>query len=314
MGTRVTKSTALLTQHILSQIVDLIELPIMLLDMQQESLPLILANPRCQELLEQLCGRGDNLVLGEMLDEQTPSPAASQIVSELASGAQLTLRMRAGSAGSLDGLTLRLLPLHDKSGATTHALGLVAGAAAASRPQPKKVLAEAPGAAESAVDRVTGLLFQPAFESRVAACWNEAAMNKAGVGVMVFRIDDFDRYIDTFGKQAANSARRLIGHAISGSLRRAEDLAARFDGDEFVGSISGGEADGVVALAERVVSRVVALCIHHPRSEVTRYLSISAGVAFAAAANTTFEDVLSEARRRAGVAREQGGNQVSFPD
>ena len=294
MGTRVTKSTALLTQHILSQIVNLIELPIMLLDIQQESLPLIFANPCCQELLEQLCGRGDNLVLGEMLDEQTPSPAASQIVSELASGAQLTLRMRAGSAGSLDGLTLRLLPLHDKSGATTHALGLVAGAAAASRPQPKKVLAEAPGAAESAVDRVTGLLLQPAFESRVAACWNEAAMNEAGVGVMVFRIDDFDRYIETFGKQAANSARRLIGHAISGSLRRAEDLAA--------------------GLAERVVSRVVALCIHHPRSEVTRYLSISAGVAFAAAADTTFADVLSEARRRAGVAREQGGNRVSFPD
>ena len=70
MRTRVTKSTALLTQHILSQIVDLIELPILLLDMQKESLPLVLANPRCQALLKQWCGRADHLDLAVMSGQE----------------------------------------------------------------------------------------------------------------------------------------------------------------------------------------------------------------------------------------------------
>ncbi len=309
-----TKSTALLTQHILSQIVDLIELPILLLDMQKESLPLVLANPRCQTLLQQWCGRADNLDLAELLDDQTPSPGPDHIVAELTSGAHVTLRLRPGHDEGMGALTLRLLPLHDKSGATTHALGLVADTASAPQPQPKKDSIDSSGPAESAVDRVTGLLLQPAFESRMAATWSEAANNKHSVGVMVFRIDDFDKYIETFGKQAANSARRLVGHAIGGSLRRADDLAARFDGDEFVGSISGAEAGNVTALAERIVSRVVALCIHHPRSEVTRYLSVSAGVALAAASDHGFGDALAQARRRMDAARDAGGNRVSAED
>ncbi len=309
-----TKSTALLTQHILSQIVDLIELPILLLDMQKESLPLVLANPRCQALLKQWCGRADHLDLAELLDPQTPSPGPDHIVAELSSGAHVTLRLRPGHDEGMDALTVRLLPLHDKSGATTHALGLVTDTVGAPQPQAKKDPADSSGPAESAVDRVTGLLLQPAFESRIAASWSEAAKNNLAVGVMVFRIDDFDKYIETFGKQAANSARRLVGHAIGGSLRRADDLAARFDDDEFVGSIGGTEVDGVIALGERIVSRVVALCIHHPRSQVSRYLSASAGVVFAAAAETAFEDALAEARRLASAAREAGGNQVSVRD
>ena len=99
----------------------------------------------------------------------------------------------------------------------------------------------------------------------------------------------------------------------NGNMPEVDVAVDPVDGTRLTAEGRGG-ALAVIALAERVVSRVVALCIHHPRSEVTRYLSISAGVAFAAAANTTFEDVLSEARRRAGVAREQGGNRVSFPD
>jgi diguanylate cyclase (GGDEF)-like protein len=307
----VAESTANLTQHVLSQIVDLIELPILLLNLRDDRLPLVLANPACQVLMERLCGRSGEMILSELLDEGTPSPDSGQIVRDLEAGTELTLRLRSGDRSSL---ILRLLPLRNKSGSVTHALGLVGDGEASANPEPVTRPMEDSAQAESSIDRVTGLLLQSAFERRFDASWAEAAQKQESVGVMIFRIDDFDAYVDTFGKQAANSARRLVGHAIGGSLRRAEDLAGRLDGDEFAGSICGAGPSGVGALAERIVSRVVALCIHHPRSEVTRYLSVSAGVFFSPTASGASVDALEHARRRAVRAREQGGNRVIDED
>ena len=299
--------TANLTQHVLSQIVDLIELPILLLNIRDDRLPLVLANPACRGLIGGVCGNSEVLTLSELLDDGTPSPDAGQIIGDLEEGSELTLRLRPGDRS---GLTLRLLPLRDKSGSVTHALGLVGDGEATADMQPGPRPAEDVTQGESTIDRVTGLLRQPVFESKFGTSWSEAAQKKASVGVMVFRIDDFDAYIETFGKQAANSACRLVGHAIGGSLRRVDDLAGRLDDDEFAGSISAAGASDVAALAERIVSRVIALCIHHPRSEVARYLSVSAGVSFSPTASGSGARALEHARGRARRAREKGGNQV----
>jgi diguanylate cyclase (GGDEF)-like protein len=304
------KPTAILTQHILSQIVDLVDLPVLLLDASTDSLSVVLANPACQELLRDLCGKHDNLVLAELLDEGTPSPDPTQIVTELEGGREMRLRLRAGEGGAMAAPMLRLLPLRDKTGSTTHALGLIEASVAPVGQRRMRDAAEAANTAETAVDRVTGLLLPASFAAKYSASWETACENAAAAGVMVFRIDEFDKYVATFGKQAANSARRLVGHAIGGSLRRADDLAARLDSDEFAGSITGAEADDVTALAARIVSRVVALCIHHPRSDVTRYLSVSAGVYASSPAGGLADEALEKARQRAARARAEGGNQV----
>jgi diguanylate cyclase (GGDEF)-like protein len=96
---------------------------------------------------------------------------------------------------------------------------------------------------------------------------------------MVFRFDSFEAYSDVYGRHAADECLRKVAHAITGSLRRAGDLTARYADDRFV--VLMGEADAVQAaqLAERIAARVRGLAIHHPRSAGDRFVTVSYGVA-----------------------------------
>ena len=171
------KPTAILTQHILSQIVDLVDLPVLLLDASTDSLSVVLANPACQELLRDLCGKHDNLVLAELLDDGTPSPDPTQIVTELEGGREMRLRLRAGEGGAMAAPMLRLLPLRDKTGSTTHALGLIEAAVAPVGQRRMRDAAEAANTVETAVDRVTGLLLPSSFTAKFSASWETACEN-----------------------------------------------------------------------------------------------------------------------------------------
>jgi PleD family two-component response regulator len=71
---------------------------------------------------------------------------------------------------------------------------------------------------------------------------------------------------------------RKIAHSICGSLRRAGDFASRYDQGRFavlIGSASEIQAEN---LAENIANKVRNLSIHHPRSPVGRFLTLSYGV------------------------------------
>jgi len=128
-------------------------------------------------------------------------------------------------------------------------------------------------------DAVTGLANRQAFIEVLQRDWAVASREKRRVSLIVFQVDALDRYRDLYGKHAADSCVRKVAHAISGSLRRTGDVAARIADNRFAALVGSGELDQVREFATQIVRKVRDLAIHHPRSSSGRYVSVSTSVA-----------------------------------
>jgi diguanylate cyclase (GGDEF)-like protein len=82
-------------------------------------------------------------------------------------------------------------------------------------------------------------------------------------------------YHQLFGRHSTEACLRKIAHAIANSLQRAADYCARVGHDRFAVLIGGAEEDRVAAFADRIAQRVRDLAIHHPRSQLARYVTVS---------------------------------------
>jgi diguanylate cyclase (GGDEF)-like protein/PAS domain S-box-containing protein len=108
--------------------------------------------------------------------------------------------------------------------------------------------------------------------------WAIAQREKRSIAVFAIDIDSLDLYNATFGRAAGDSAIRRVSHCISGCLRRSSDVTARIDGGSLMAFAPGLTLDQALALGHVMAERVRELRIHHPRSGVLRYVSVSVGV------------------------------------
>lgn len=132
-------------------------------------------------------------------------------------------------------------------------------------------------------DPVTGLLNDRAFRDVLEHDWAVAAREKSTLALVLFTLDDFDAYIDVFGKHASDSCLRRVGQAIRRCLRRASDVVGRLDGDGLIVLSHASDEDGVREFAARISEAVRELGLHHPRSTVSKFVTVSFQVAVATA-------------------------------
>jgi diguanylate cyclase (GGDEF)-like protein len=124
-------------------------------------------------------------------------------------------------------------------------------------------------------DPVTGLLNDRAFREVLEHDWAVAAREKGTLAIVVFVLDDFDAYIDVFGRHASDSCLRRVGQAIRRCLRRASDVVARIEGQKLVVLSHASGEQGVTEFAARISTAVRELGLHHPRSTVGRFVTVS---------------------------------------
>jgi len=124
-------------------------------------------------------------------------------------------------------------------------------------------------------DPVTGLLNDSAFRDVLAHDWAVAAREKNTLALVSFSLDDFDAYLKVFGKHATNSCIRRVAQAIRRCLRRASDVAARLDNDKLIVLSHAAEEAGVRDFAVQISTAIRELGLHHPRSNVSRFVTVS---------------------------------------
>ena len=127
-------------------------------------------------------------------------------------------------------------------------------------------------------DKLTGLLRRTYFEELVKRDWGLAQRETRRLSFLLFDLDYFATYKETFGKPGADQSLKRIARVIGGCFRRASDLCGRFDEDQIAVLTTGLDLPQAAKLAEAVLGRVRDLAIHHPRSTVSRYVTASAGV------------------------------------
>ena len=279
-----------------------------LIDVRDPELPVVFVNRALAALrgrpAEELCREG----LGGLIGAGEPAQLAASAAT-LARGLPLALHAIGldCAAGPL-AVEIRCEPLRDAGGAVTHVVAIHAP------------LADAPAREQEPVtqpllrrdDRLTGLRHIEFFHELFRRDFAIAQREGRQLALYVADIDALGAYNDTFGRQAGDSVIRRVGRALVGAMRRASDLLARVDGGRFVAVSVGMDEARSLRHGETLATRVRELKLHHPRSTVARYVSVSVGVTdLMPGHNSTPEQMLASALRGLEAARAAGRNRVA---
>jgi diguanylate cyclase (GGDEF)-like protein len=128
-------------------------------------------------------------------------------------------------------------------------------------------------------DPVTGLLNQRAFRDVLVHDWAVAAREHSSLALVAFQLQEFEAYLDVFGRHATDSCLRRVAQAIRRCLRRASDVAARVDDSTMLVLAHASSESGVTEFAAKIAAAVKELGLHHPRSTIARYVTVSYRVA-----------------------------------
>src|ERR1700735_5713319 len=111
---------------------------------------------------------------------------------------------------------------------------------------------------------------------------------------------------------AGHSTIRRVAHIVSVCLRRSSDVTARIDGGSLIAFAPGLSIEQALRVGQLMAERVRDLRIHHPRSAVLRYISISVGVcASTPGASDSPSDLLQRAQQQLQFAKKSGRNQAA---
>lgn len=124
-------------------------------------------------------------------------------------------------------------------------------------------------------DPVTGLLNGRAFADVFEHDWAVASRENGKLSLVTFTLEDFDAYLKVFGRHATDTCLRRVGQAIRRCLRRASDVVARPDRQRFLVLSHATDEDGVRDFAGRISTAVRELGLHHPRSNSSRFVTVS---------------------------------------
>jgi diguanylate cyclase (GGDEF)-like protein/PAS domain S-box-containing protein len=214
-----------------------------------------------------------------------------------------------------------LVPLNDDAGNVTHFVSFHRDAGERMRIEQKpggireaNAGASAGAAAQGGVgrdDRLTGLYGRGYFDELVRRDWAVAQRDGLRLALVVFDIDALGVYNETFGKPAGDSCIKRVGRAIASCLRRGSDLTARLEGGTIAALIHSMTVEQALPFANSIVERVREQRIHHPRSSVFKYVTVSGGlVSVVPGPQDEFEKFMGRARAALKDAKAAGRNRV----
>jgi diguanylate cyclase (GGDEF)-like protein/PAS domain S-box-containing protein len=212
---------------------------------------------------------------------------------------------------------MTIVPLPDTEGRVTHFAGHHRDAGERLRIDPKLSKDSLSGAHQPTAvavrdDRLTGLFTLPYLEELLKRDWALAQREHRSIAVFAIDIDALDLYNATFGRAAGDSAIRRVAHVISGCLRRSSDVTARIDGGSLMAFAPGLGLDQALRIGQTMAERVRELRIHHPRSTVLRYLSVSVGVTAAVPGEESHPaGLLEKSQQQLKLAKSAGRNQAA---
>lgn len=131
-------------------------------------------------------------------------------------------------------------------------------------------------------DRVTGLSSRAWFNELLQREWRIARRDGRPLTLLLFDIDALASYNATYGKAAGDACLRRIAGSIASAFRRGSDVVGVWS-EGCVGVLAvhrdGTGVAGVVDHAAATVRRVADMRIHHPRSPLQKFVTITAGLA-----------------------------------
>lgn len=128
----------------------------------------------------------------------------------------------------------------------------------------------------SVKDPLTGLFNRRYFEEFFAREWRRGYRSTLPLSLLKIDVDHFGAFNAQQGRQAGDRTLKMVAHHLSSQLRRGGDIAARYEGEEFVIVLPETTPSEAAGVAVHLRESVQKLGIAHPTSP-TQQLTISVG-------------------------------------
>jgi diguanylate cyclase (GGDEF)-like protein len=161
---------------------------------------------------------------------------------------------------------------------------------------------------QSIRDPLTGLFNRRYLDETFEREIRRAARAEILIGVVIFDIDHFKTFNDTFGHEAGDLVLREVGPLIKERLR-GDDIACRYGGEEFVLVLPGITLEATRLRAEALREAVKRLRLSL-RDQPLSQVSLSLGVAMYPASGQTAESLIRIADEALYRAKREGRDRV----
>lgn len=138
---------------------------------------------------------------------------------------------------------------------------------------------------QSYCDSLTGISNRRHYEETLPMMWDYTCRDRTPMACIMIDIDDFKKYNDLYGHQAGDDCITRVATALNALARRKIDLLVRYGGEEFCCLLPNTDLPGALQIAEAFRRAVLDLRIPHEGSRTGTVVSISQGIAVAAAAS-----------------------------
>jgi diguanylate cyclase (GGDEF)-like protein/PAS domain S-box-containing protein len=160
-------------------------------------------------------------------------------------------------------------------------------------------------------DPLTGVANRRLFDRDFHREWGRAMREQSSIAIVMVDVDSFKDYNDYHGHPGGDAALKTVAGILSGILQRSTDTLARYGGEEFISLLPGISEEDAEMKARELCNMVESSNIPHGRSRVSRWVTVSVGVAaMVPRQGDLMQDLIAHADAALYAAKSSGRNRV----
>ncbi|MBN3880218.1 MULTISPECIES: diguanylate cyclase domain-containing protein [unclassified Nostoc] len=162
----------------------------------------------------------------------------------------------------------------------------------------------------SKLDALTQIANRHCFDQCLEQEWNRLKLSDNYLSLIIFDIDYFKDYNDSYGHLAGDECLIQVAHAAQSVLKRPTDLLARYGGEEFIVILPNTNESGAIKVTKLIQKSIQELKIPHKKKNNFQYfVTVSLGVAIQKPTDKSSpQDLINAADKALYKAKEQGRN------
>ncbi len=161
------------------------------------------------------------------------------------------------------------------------------------------------------LDGLTGVANRRYFDLVLDNEWQRLTREKQPLSLILCDIDYFKAYNDAYGHPQGDRCLQKVAKVLQESIRRPADLVARYGGEEFAVILPNTDFKGALFVAKNISELLAKKQLPHCKSNVSKYVTCSIGIATQIPSLTHTAKVTVESADRALYqAKKQGRNQI----
>lgn len=164
---------------------------------------------------------------------------------------------------------------------------------------------------QSSLDGLTGIANRRYFDSTLQKEWRRAKRHDGPISLMLIDLDHFKSYNDFYGHLQGDECLKRVAAALGGVSRRGGDFPARYGGEEFAVVLPETDEASAREMAETLRANIEGMEIPNERSETSRFVTASVGVATMTPGGECEPlDIIKQADEAMYEAKRKGRNMV----